>query len=138
MSISYLPDHHEMTAITTVQLPPMHFSDKRSVALQIAAHLRKALHKYGQGCPTSLRIPSAMELAGFYHHSILDVLDGLFELKNQHYAYTMNGLDAEIILQGPFCHPKGRRKSVGESLGLELFGSREALPLTAPISGKAV
>jgi hypothetical protein len=42
-----------------------------------------------------------MELAEFYHCSALDVLDGLYNLKNQRYEYAMNGLDSDVILYGP-------------------------------------
>jgi hypothetical protein len=106
MAISHLPDTPDIATLTVAELPEITFNDKQDVARQIADHLIKILKEKGCGCPTSLRIPSSLMLGQFYKQSILDVLDGLFELKQQHYEYVMNGLDAEIILHDPLCRTK--------------------------------
>jgi hypothetical protein len=121
MAISRLPDNHEIAHVDTSMLAPCKFSEKSDIALQIAAHLRRTLEAYGNGNPPSLRLPSAMVLAGFYRRSILDVLDGLFELKHQHYEYVMNGLDGEIILHDPLARRKTARKGPGWSALSEEF-----------------
>jgi len=68
---------------------------------QISAHLRQQLERYGAGNIPTIELPSAMELSYFYERNVLDVLDALFELKKQQYEYSMNGLDAEILLWDP-------------------------------------
>jgi len=112
MAISNLPNQQVLPAISTEELPNWEFNNKKEISEQIATHLKLAFKLYAQGCPASLRIPSAMELSVFYRYSILDVLDALFELKNQHYEYVMYGLDAEIILHDPLCRIKNRHEPV--------------------------
>lgn len=106
MAVSHLPDKPNLPGIAYTEMPAFNANKKTEMAVQIANHLKTMLKVSGTGCPASLRVPSALELSGFYHCSILEVLDGLFELKKQHYEYVMNGLDAEIILHDPLCRKK--------------------------------
>lgn len=145
MSISQLPSKHDILTINISDFPPFVFSEKSDIALQIAAHLRRVLRNHGRGCPASLRIPSAITLSGFYQRSILDVLDGLIELKNQHYEYVMNGLDSEIILHDPLCRSKNNKSTLTWStLSEELLNPWNAIkqhtrnPLTDILPRKAV
>lgn len=108
MAVFHLPDKKEAFRVERHEFPPFKPDDKTPVAEQIAEHLMQMLAIYGHGNPPSLRIPSALELSGFYRRDILDVLDGLFILKEHHYEYAMNGLDADIVLLDPWCrkHPR--------------------------------
>jgi hypothetical protein len=82
------------------QFRPFKPDTRLDIATQIANHLKSMLQ-----CPTHqnaclAQLPSVMELAGFYRCSPLDVLDGLYSLKNQRYEYVMNGLDSDVLLYG--------------------------------------
>ena len=127
MAVPYIPDHPEITYLDIYTLPPCKFSEKADSALEIATHLRRVLETYGNGEPLSLRLPSTMALSGFYHRSILDVLDGLFELKRQHYDYMMNGLDAESILHDPLARKKGGKRPGRNTASEEFFKPWDAV-----------
>jgi len=101
MTASFVFKHQEITLTDVGQLPPFQAKPELAVSLQIARHLKQALKKFGKEANVTLKIPSAILLADFYHCTPLDVLDALFNLKNQLYEYTMPGLDGEITLYGP-------------------------------------
>jgi len=79
-------------------LPPFKRKLKQEIACQIALHLAFLLEKNQAKSLTTLKIPSAIALSDFYQCTVLDVLDGLYAFKQKSNEYTMNGLDAEIIL----------------------------------------
>lgn len=112
---------HESTVMDIRSPPAWKLNEKANVSLQIAAHLKKTLDMFGTGSPIVLKLPSAMELSYFYHRSILDVLDGLFALKAQHYDYIMNGLDDVIILEDPLARKKSNQifPAAWQALALE-------------------
>lgn len=109
MALSRPQSSEEHTSLDLNALPACKLNIKADVPLQIAAHLRKTMDMYGTGSPVVLRVPSAMELSFFYHRSILDVLDGLFALKAQHYEYMLKGLDDVITLENPLARKNPAR-----------------------------
>lgn len=119
MAVSHLPDDPEIQSLDVAELLPCKLKDDLDSARQIAHHLEQLLDGLGAGKPPSIRIPSALVLSGFYHRSILDVLDGLHELKKHCYEYVMKGLDADIILHDPMCRRgrKARQESAGWAPG---------------------
>lgn len=101
MTASFVFNHQESVINNVRELPPFQAKEEQAISLQIAKHLKLTLNKLGKGANISLKLPSAIDLADFYHCTPLDVLDGLFNLKNQLYEYSMPGLDGEITLSGP-------------------------------------
>lgn len=102
MALSKLPDQtRAIAALDLSGLLRIRLKDDQPSAMQIADHLAAQLAAHGTGEPPSLRIPSPMALAGFYRRSVLDVLDGLYELKQRRYDYVSGGLDQEVILHDP-------------------------------------
>lgn len=83
---------------------PCQVNDKIECSLQIAEYLKKILALYVTAKPHEVHLPSVMFLAGFFHRPLIDVLEGLWELKKQHYDYVMTGLDTDIVLYEPFAH----------------------------------
>jgi len=79
-------------------LPPFKRKRKQEIACQIAQHLAILLENSQTKALTTVRIPSAMALSEFYQCTVLDVLDGLYAFKQKSNEYTMNGLEAEIML----------------------------------------
>jgi hypothetical protein len=90
-----------ITHLEMNDLYPAHLNEDFDSIQQISAHLRQQLERCGTGNPPTIGLPSAMELSYFYERNVLDVLDALFELKKQQYEYSINGLDAEILLWDP-------------------------------------
>ena len=101
MTASFVFRHQETVVTDISQLPPFQAKPEMAMSLQIARHLKQTLKKLGKEANITLKLPSAILLADFYHCTPLDVLDALFTLKNQLYEYTMPGLDGEITLYGP-------------------------------------
>lgn len=106
MAVSHLHEPHELTQIDIKALLPYQFNGKVELAPQIATHLQRTLEHCPNDHYPSVQLPSTMVLADFYQCSILDVLDGLFELKRHHYEYMLNGLDGEILLHDPMARKK--------------------------------
>jgi len=113
MAVSNLPDNTEIMALSITEIPPCKLRSDLNTAQQVACHLRRVLEIYGEGMPPSLKIPSTIELARFFNRSILEILDGLFEMKKQHFEYVMLGLDGEIILHDPLGLTRRRGGRVG-------------------------
>lgn len=105
MAARFQPTPQDMPRTQIEALPAFKLKDCMNIASQIASHLKRILQHQASDM-ACLNLPSAMELAEFYHCSALDVLDGLYHLKNQSYEYAMNGLDSEIILYGPIAGHK--------------------------------
>lgn len=106
MTASFVFSHQETVINDVRELPPFQAKADQAISTQIAKHLKQTLNNLEKGVNVSLKLPSAIVLADFYHCTPLDVLDGLFTLKNQLYEYAMPGLDGELTLSGPVanCH----------------------------------
>lgn len=109
MSVYYLPDEYPANIIELDNFPVYRFKANQEVALQIAEHLKLLLESYGAGKPTSVCVPSTVILSDFYQSTVLDVLDALFKLQEQHYDYMMHGLDAEIVLYDKLNGKRGNK-----------------------------
>lgn len=108
MAISRLPDQPDIATVVMGALKPWRLKENVPAAPQIADHLIGLLESCGSGEPPSLRLPSPMALAAFYRRGILDVLDGLYEMKQRRYEYVTGGLDHEVIVHDPLsrkAHP---------------------------------
>lgn len=101
MAACFVCNPQDTLIINVSQLPRFKKNERQEISKQVALHLRRLIQQVGNGRLVSIKIPSAMELAEFYHCTPLDVLDGLYTFKTQEYDYAMQGLDAEIILCGP-------------------------------------
>lgn len=95
-----------LKTLMLVDLP--HFSFRgvtASNASQIACYLRMlvAKHQLSESPDrlVHLRIPSVLDLAGLFRCSELDILDALYELKEESYQYSLMGLDGLITLLDP-------------------------------------
>lgn len=101
----HTPEQMEETINLTIDdLPKMRFKSSKSASSQIGEHLKKAIAKKLNQNSAYIRIPSIWILSLFYQQSIVDVLDGIHELRKCHYYCEVQGLDCEIILHQP-CRP---------------------------------
>ena len=101
MAVYKLPEKQEIPFLDFAEVHACLLNDKQASARQIADHLEEMIKTCGYGEARSLRIPSPVNLAAFYNRSVLDILDGLYELKLRHYVYITAGLDEEVILHDP-------------------------------------
>lgn len=101
MAACFVCNSQDAISVNTQQLPRFKKNDKQAIAQQVAQNLKRIMQQFGSHQPTSIKLPSAMELAQFYQCTPLDVLDGLYAFKGPQYDYTMQGLDADIVLCGP-------------------------------------
>jgi len=101
MAACFVCNAQDTRLIEIPQFPHFKKSEKYEIAKQIARHLKRLVKQTGNGQPTAIKVPSAMELSTFYHCTPLDVLDGLYAFRSQEYDYAMQGLDSQIILYGP-------------------------------------
>jgi hypothetical protein len=102
VDLSTLPVVSQSTGDETLyELPLTRLDGAHSAACQIAAHLKHAMAAYCAMQSNQMILPSALELAAFYQQPLIDVMEGLSELKRHGYAYQLHGLDQSIVVQDP-------------------------------------
>ena len=80
MAACFVCNAQDTRLIEIPQFPHFKKNEKYEIAKQIARHLKRLVKQTGNGQPTAIKVPSAMELSTFYHCTPLDVLADNLEL----------------------------------------------------------
>lgn len=87
--------------IWTDQLPPFKGNPHQSRVVQFSAYFKKLMTDNGS---STLMLPSVLQLAQFFNCCELDILDTLYELKQQGYQYDMPDFNGLITLRDTLGH----------------------------------
>lgn len=86
----------EFETLSLENLPCYQSRDGQKTDLQIARHLAHVLKAHGR--PSTLYLPTALALSGFYHCPVVEVLKGLQALKKLGHDYQLHSLDSNVTL----------------------------------------
>ena len=80
------------------ELPARTVNNDSSAAIQIASYMKRLLAEWGDRQCSTLVLPPLTKLARHFGVSEIEVFDAFYELMQEGYDYSLNGIDSLITL----------------------------------------